>query len=84
LVKEYENASNEIDYDSGPIVCGFGAAATLMNIKNQSAFGNKNAKTTWAFFNSISCPINLLHYKFYLFQQEPMLDLFMLWAAVAL
>lgn len=82
LVKENESGSNDSDYDSGPVTFGYGAAATIMNIKTQAILGNKNSKITWAFFNSISFPVNLFHSKYYLLKQEPMFDLFMLWAAV--
>jgi hypothetical protein len=82
LVKENENGSNDSDYDSGPVFFGYGAAATIMNIKTQASLGNKNSEITWAFFNTISLPVNLFHSKYFLFQQEPMFDLFMLWAAV--
>jgi len=82
LVKENENGSNDSDYDSGPVFFGYGAAATIMNMKTQASLGNKNSEITWAFFNTISLPVNLFHSKYFLFQQEPMFDLFMLWAAV--
>lgn len=82
LVKENENGFNDSDYDSGPVIYGYGAAATIMNMKTQASLGNKNSEITWAFFNTISFPINLIQSKYYLFQQEPMFDLFMLWTAV--
>lgn len=82
LVKENESGSDDSDYDSGPVIFGYGAAATIMNIKTQASLDDKKSKITWAFFNSISFPINLFHSKYYLFKQEPMFDLFMLWAAV--
>lgn len=82
LVKENENGSNDSDYDSGPVIFGYGAAATIMNIKTQASLGDKNSTITWAFFNLISLPVNIFQSKYYLFQQEPMFDLFMLWSAV--
>ncbi len=82
IVKENENGSNDSDYDSGPVFFGYGATATIMNMKTQASLGDQNSKITWAFFNSISFPINLVQSKYYLFKQEPMFDLFMLWAAV--
>lgn len=82
LVKENENGSNDSDYDSGPVIFGYGAAATIMNIKTQASLGTQNSKITWAFFNTISFPLNFFYSKNYLFKQEPMYDLFMLWAAV--
>lgn len=85
LVKENENGSNNSDFDSGPVIFGYGAAATIMNIKTQASIGDKkHSKITWAFFNTISIPLNFFYSKHYLFQQEPMYDLFMLWAAVEL
>jgi len=84
LVKENENGSNDSDYDSGPVIFGYGAAATIMNMKTQASLGDKNSKITWAFMNTISLPINLFQSKYYLFKAEPMFDLFMHWAAVEL
>ncbi len=82
LGKENENGTNDSDYDSGPVIFGYGAAATIMNMKTQASLGDKNSKITWAFLNSISLPISLFQSKYYLFKTEPMFDLFMLWAAV--
>lgn len=81
LVKENENGSDDFDYDSGPVIFGYGAAATIMNMKTQASLGDNNSKITWALLNSISLPINLFQTKYYLLQQEPMFDLFMLWSA---
>lgn len=85
LICEYEgNSDGYMDVDSGPIVFGYGSVATLMNVKTQAALANSSSKNTWALLNSISIPINLFGKKYYLFQQELMLDVFMLWAAVEL
>jgi hypothetical protein len=81
LVKENIDNINTMDVDSGPILFGYGASATIMNIKTQASFGHTNAKTTWAAMNLISLPINLLGKKYLLLKKEPMLDLFMLWAS---
>lgn len=81
MVKENEDGSNEMDYDSGPVVFGYGAAATIMNIKTQGNLENQNAKATWALINLISLPINLFKKKYLIFKKEPMLDLFVLWAS---
>lgn len=80
LVKENEDGSNEMDADSGPVIFGYGASATIMNIKTQASFGG--GKSTWALMNLIAMPVNLFKRKYYLFQQETMLDLFMLWGSV--
>lgn len=84
LVKEHEDGSNDMDFDSGPVVFGYGASATIMNIKTQARLGNMNSKITWAAMNTLALPCNILSKKFYLSKQEPMLDLFMLWACVEL
>ncbi len=84
LVKEHEAASGLSDIDSGPIVFGYGASATIMNIKTQASFGDQAAKRTWAAFNLLAVPVNVMGEKFFLFKEEPMLDLFMLWASVSL
>ena len=39
------------DVDSGPIVFGYGASATIMNIKAQAVLGVPKAKNTWALIN---------------------------------
>ena len=79
LVLENENGSNDRDIDSGPVWFGYGASATIMNIKTQSLFGDSNAKVTWAVMNLMGLPIQIFKRKSYLFKREPMLDLFMLW-----
>ncbi len=84
LVKENEDGSSQVDIDSGPILFGYGASATIMNIKTKASLHQRNAKTTWAAMNLLSLPINLFGKKFLLFKKEPMLDLFMLWSCVEL
>jgi len=84
LVKEYENGSNSMDVDSGPIVLGYGASATIMNIKTQASLGNKKSRLTWAAMNTLALPINIFSKKYYLMKKEPMLDLFMLWGSTEL
>ena len=84
LVKENEDGSDNMDVDSGPVLFGYGASATIMNIKTQASLGNPNARITWAAMNLISAPVNLINRKFLLLKQEPMLDLFMLWASTDL
>ncbi len=80
LVKEHEDGSSEEDYDSGPIIFGYGASATIMQIKTDAVYsGNKR---TWAVMNLIGLPFHLFGKKYYLFKQEAMFDLFMLWASV--
>lgn len=84
LIKENEDGSNEMDVDSGPVVFGYGASATIMNIKTQASMDNPKSKFTWAAMNAISAPINVFNKKYYLLKQEPMLDLFMLWGCTEL
>ncbi len=81
LVKENEDGSSYTDYDSGPIIFGYGASATIMNIKTQASFKCKKAKLTWGVMNTISMPIYFNSEKYYLLKREPMFDLFMLWAS---
>ena len=84
LVMENEDGSNDMDFDSGPVVLGYGASATVMNIKTQSTLMKSNAKITWAAMNLISMPINIFSKKYFIFKQEPMFDLFMLWSSTEL
>ncbi len=84
LVKENEDGSSTADVDSGPVLFGYGASATIMNIKTQASFGMSNAKWSWAIMNAISLPVNGIGEKYHLLKQEPMFDLFMLWASVEL
>lgn len=84
LVKENENGSNEADVDSGPVVFGYGASATIMNIKTQASLRKQKSRLTWAAINSLALPIHVFNKKYYLFKKEPMLDLFMLWASTEL
>ncbi|TRX54796.1 hypothetical protein FNH22_18725 [Fulvivirga sp. M361] len=84
LVKENEDGTNKMDVDSGPVLFGYGASATIMNIKTQASLGKSNAKTTWAAMNLISLPINLFRKKYLILKKEPMLDLFMLWSSTEL
>jgi hypothetical protein len=84
FVKEHENGVSVSDVDSGPVVFGYGASATIMNVKTQAILGEPKAKNTWALMNVIGVPINVCGNKFYLFKREPMFDLFMLWGSVSL
>ena len=84
LVKENEDGSGYMDVDSGPILFGYGASATIMNIKTQASLGNSNSTITWAAMNLIAFPVNIFGRKYYLLKKEPMLDLFMLWACTEL
>lgn len=84
LVKENENGSNSMDVDSGPVVFGYGASATIMNIKAQASLGNEKSRLTWAAMNTLALPINIFNKKYYLMKKEPMLDLFMLWGSTEL
>lgn len=84
LVKEHIDGAEFPDIDSGPLLFGYGASATLMNIKTQASLGQPGAKATWGWMNVIGVPINFWDEKYYLFNSEPMFDLFMLWAAVEL
>ena len=84
LVKENEDGSDNMDVDSGPVVFGYGASATIMNIKTQASMKDSNSKRTWAVMNTISIPINIFGSKYYLFKKEPMFDIFMLWGCVEL
>lgn len=85
LVKENENGKGGSDIDSGPVVFGYGASATIMNIKTQASLGFKpKAKNTWALMNLVGIPINCFGKKYFIFKKEPMFDLFMLWSGVEL
>lgn len=84
LIKENEDGSNKMDADSGPVVFGYGASATIMNIKTQASLDNPKSKFTWAAMNLIAAPINIFRKKYYLIKKEPMLDLFMLWGCTEL
>ncbi|MEM9548824.1 MAG: hypothetical protein AAGA77_22760 [Bacteroidota bacterium] len=53
LVNENIDGSNEMDVDSGPVIFGYGASATIMNIKTQASFRCNHAKYTWAAMNMI-------------------------------
>jgi len=84
LVKENEDGTNDMDVDSGPVVLGYGASATIMNIKTQASLGNNKSRWTWAAMNTIALPISIFGKKYYLLKKEPMLDLFMLWGSTEL
>ena len=83
FIKEYEN-DGELDVDSGPIIYGIGSVATIMNIKTQKTINNKQLRLTWGFLNMLGLPINFNGKKHYLFKQELMFDIFMLWTSVSL
>ncbi len=84
LVKENEDGSNFTDVDSGPVILGYGASATVMNLKTRATIKPSSAKASWAFMNTLAIPINLFGEKYYLFKAEPMFDIFMLWSLVEL
>ncbi len=83
LIKEYENGG-EMDADSGPILFNIGSVATIMNIKTQHSVNNLQLRLTWGFLNMLGLPLNLNGEKCYLFEQELMFDIFMLWTSVSL
>ena len=82
LVKEYPDIGGE-DFDSGPIIFGYGAVASIVNIKLMTKIG-ENPYPTLCLFNLLGIPISTWSYKFYLFEQEPMFDIFMLWNFVSI
>lgn len=85
LVKEFTKGRGIYpDVDSGPVLLGYGAVGTVMNVKLQAKLNNSKSKATWAFLNTISLPINLFGQKYYLLKKEPMFDIFMLWCSVEL
>jgi len=69
------------DIDSGPILFTYGSVATIMNVKTQSSL-MQDSRLTWGFLNLLGVPIHTLQYKYYLFKQELMFDIFMLWCCV--
>ena len=81
LVKEYKLKGDQ-DIDSGPIILGYGSVASIMNIKTQASL-NQPSRWTWGFFNTLGVPFSLFGRKYYLFQQELMFDIFMLWSSVS-
>ena len=83
FIKEYEHGG-EMDVDSGPILFNIGSVATIMNIKTQHTVSNQQLRLTWGLLNMLGIPVNLFGEKHYLFQQELMFDIFMLWTAVSI
>jgi len=83
MVKENVSGTNEMDVDSGPVIFGYGASGTIMNIKTQASLESKG-KLTWSMMNTISMPVNIFGTKYYLGKKEPMFDVFMLWASTEL
>ena len=69
------------DVDSGPVVLGYGSVATIMNTKATKNIGQRS-RVTEGFLNMLGLPINFRGQKFYIFKQEVMFDLFMLWSQV--
>jgi len=84
FIKEYESYENAPDIDSGPIILGYGSVSTIMNSKLKSRLKEKGYATTFGFLNTLGLPINLFGKKYYLFGQEPMFDIFMLWNSVGI
>ena len=82
LVHEHLQPSTKgMDIDSGPVLFTYGSVATIMNTKTQAAF-RQDSKLTWGFLNMLGLPISTFRYKYYLFKQELMFDIFMLWCCV--
>jgi len=80
LVVEHEK-SNYSDIDSGPVLFGYGSVATIMHAKAQRALG-RPIPSTRGFLNTIGLPISIGGKKFYLFRNNLMFDIFMLWINV--
>lgn len=69
------------DIDSGPVFLGYGSVATIMNTKATKGIGQRS-RITEGFLNMLGMPVNFRGKKFYIFKQEVMFDLFMLWVQV--
>lgn len=78
FVKEDLGNKKFYDIDSGPVILGYGSVATIVNVKAQKGI-NAPTNFTEGFINLIGLPINVGGKKFYLFKQEKMFDVFMLW-----
>ncbi len=81
LVKEDLEDKSFSDIDSGPVLLGYGSVATIVNVKSASRI-EKRPKMTEGFLNLLGMPINIMGKKYYLFKQEKMFDVFMLWIQV--
>jgi len=55
-----------------------------MHTKLQGKLHLAGSGLTFGFLNLLGLPINLFGKKYYLLQQEPMFDIFMLWNAVGI
>lgn len=84
LVKEYLYENSYGDVDSGPIILGYGAVASIMNTKTQATLDMGNPSWTWGALNILGLPINIFGDKYYLGKKEEMFDIFMLWCSVSL
>lgn len=78
LVKEDRQHASFSDIDSGPVLYGFGSVATIVHVKAASRI-TKRPKWTEGILNLMGLPINCFGKKYYLFQQQKMFDIFMLW-----
>ena len=84
LAKEYMG-KGEMDVDSGPVVLGYGSVATLLNVGLLAMLGElKDARCTYALLHVLGLPTGFRDNTRYLFGQELMFDIFMLWVGVSL
>lgn len=80
-IREYPKGQWKLgDIDSGPLVFGFGAAATTVGIPALTAFGDaENATRVSELIEAAAMPVENATHRFYLFGQLPMLDGFIAW-----
>lgn len=81
-VREYPKGySGTGDIDSGPVIFGFGGAATIVGMQTLSLFGEHNASLNIRnAVEAIAFPMESEHDKEYFFGAVPMADAFIAWS----
>jgi len=84
-VREYPiNASGTKDIDSGPVILGIGASATIVTLGTARTFNDFNlAKSLEQTFETFGLPRRYDSKKKYLFGNLPIGDAFLVWSKVA-
>jgi hypothetical protein len=68
------------DVDSGPVILGFGGAATIVGMRTLSTFDDHDGDRIMSLVGSLGFPITTEGRKTYFFGQLPMADAFIAWS----
>ncbi|MEJ1237124.1 hypothetical protein WBG78_03285 [Chryseolinea sp. T2] len=79
-IREYPKGKSGFgDVDSGPVIFGYGAAATIVGMSALSVFDDPNARLVSATVDAVGIPIESSSERYYLLGFLPIADAFIAW-----